>query len=157
MIHKMLYHMLPELISIHYIRHHLALVKHEFNRYHGGVMYMPGSFMKRYEVYDDDGKKRVNVFNIKMNIIKSKQRFEPNSGFIFKAEVKLTCSKNKINDFINFPPIFRNVDIMNDEQTIGSYMYNYMKDSKLNSIDKGVRKLANLLDTCGQWMKFTNY
>ncbi|WP_289705092.1 hypothetical protein, partial [Bacteroides acidifaciens] len=132
-------------------------VKHSFNPYHGGIMYMPGSFIKRFDVYDEQGNKNEKVLNTAMNIIQSKKRFDANPEFIFKAEVKLRCPKNKINDLINFPPVFRNINIMNDEQTIGSYMYKYMKDNKLNSADKETRKLTMLLDTCGTFMTFSNY
>ena len=32
-----------------------------------------------------------------------------------------------------------------------------MKDNKLKSADKETRKLTMLLDTCGEWMTFSNY
>ena len=132
-------------------------MNHEFNKYHGGIMYMPGSFIKRFDVYDDNGLKNNDVFETCMKFIKSSYRWKPNPKLLFKCEVKLRCPKNKINYFINLPPVFRKLEINNDEQTIGSYMYNYMKDNKLSSIDKSEPHLTMLLDTCDRWMTFSNY
>ena len=120
--------------------------KHDFNKYHGGIMYMPGSFLMKI-----NDKKKCR------EIILSKARFQPNPKYLFKADVKLSCPKEKINYFINFPPIFRNVNITNNEETIGSYMYNYMKDNRLASIDKEERKLTMMIDTKGEYMTFSNY
>ena len=92
-----------------------------------------------------------------MQIITSNSRFANKPNYVFYAEVKLSCPKSKINYFINFPPIFRNINIKNDESTIGSYMYNYMKVNKFNSIDKDERKLTMLLDTHDEYMVFSNY
>ena len=120
--------------------------KHDFNKYHGGIMYMPGSFVRRIT----DKQKCLNIIN-------SKTRFQPEPKFLFKAEVKLSCPKCKLNYFINFPPIFRNINIKNTEETIGSYMYNYLQQNKLATIDKEERKLTMLVDTCGEYMTFSNY
>lgn len=120
--------------------------KHDFNKYHGGIMYMPGSFVRRIT----DKQKC-------LNIIYSKTRFQPEPKFLFKAEVRLSCPKCKLNYFINFPPIFRNISIKNSEETIGTYMYNYLQQNKLATIDKEERKLTILVDTCGEYMTFSNY
>ena len=125
--------------------------KHDFNKYHGGVMYMPGSFRYRIDVKDAQTKQKA------INIITSKTRFQPNPKYLFKAEVKLVCPANKINYFINFPPVFRNINIKNNEDTIGSYMYSYLQKHKLASLDKEERKLTMLLDTYGEYMTFSNY
>lgn len=69
-------------------RSSFSSVKHEFNRYHGGVMYMPGGFIRRFDVYDENGNKNEKVFNTAMNIIHSKKRFDESPDFIFKAEVR---------------------------------------------------------------------
>ena len=126
-------------------------IKHDFNKYHGNIMYMPGSFIQRIEVKDKISRQRC------MEIIMSKSRFNSNPKYVFKAEVKLQLPKYKINYFINFPAVFRNIVIKNDRSVIGSYMYDYMKMNDLSSIDKEERKLTQLLDTCNQFMTFSNY
>ncbi|WP_295163659.1 hypothetical protein, partial [uncultured Brachyspira sp.] len=132
-------------------------IKHDFIDYHGGVMFMPGSYKRRFEVYDENGDKNKEIYKKCSNIIFSKYRYQPNPKYLFIATVKLICPKNKINYFINFPPIIRNITIKNDEIVIGSYMYNYMKEHKLSSLNKEERRLTQLLDTCGQYMTFSNY
>lgn len=137
-------------------------MKHDFNRYHGGVMYMPGSFIRRFDVYDENGVKNEKLYQMVLNkFINNGLRFKKDikreDVMLFKAEVKLRCPKNKINYFINLPPVFRKLEITNDEQTIGSYMYNYIKANKLNSLNESEKHLTNLIDTCGHWMTFSNY
>ena len=124
---------------------------HEFNRYHGGIMYMPGAFIRRIDAKDKASKQRC------IDIITSNNRFSSKPTYLFYAEVKLKCPVSKINYFINFPPVFRNINIQNDESTIGSYMYNYMKTNNLISTDKEERKLTMLLDTHDEYMVFSNY
>ena len=85
--------------------------------------------------------------SINRNIITSNSRFSNKPNYVFKAEVKLRCPTNKINYFINFPPIFRHITIKNDEQTLGSYMYNYMKKNEFISLDKETDILTQLIDT----------
>ena len=120
--------------------------QHEFNRYHGGIMYMPGSLICRY-----------TDKNKCMNIITSTSRFANKPNYVFKAEVKLKCPKNKINYFINFPPIFRHITIKNDEQTLGKYMYEYMNKNSCITIDKDSDILTQLIDTNNEYMTFNNY
>ena len=120
--------------------------QHEFNRYHGGIMYMPGSFICRY-----------TDKNKCMNIITSTSRFANKPNYVFKAEVKLRCPTNKINYFINFPPIFRHITIKNDKQTLGKYMYEYMKKNSCITIDKDSDILTQLIDTNDNYMTFNNY
>ena len=125
--------------------------KHEFNKYHGGIMYMPGAFIRRIDVKDKASKKRC------LDIITNSSRFSNKPSYLFYAEVKLKCPTSKINYFINLPPVFRNINIKNDESTIGTYMYNYMKTNKLTSTDMEERKLTMLLDTHDEYMIFSNY
>ena len=91
-----------------------------------------------------------------MRIINS-QKLRKHPKFLFKAEVMLKCPISKINYFINFPPVFRNFDITNDEATIGPYMHNYMTHNKLPSVDKTERKLTMSVDTMGTYQTFSNY
>ena len=78
-------------------------IKHSFNKYHGGIMYMPGRFLNRYNVYDENGVKNNKIYDICYKIITSKTRFDNKfPDKLFYAEVKLVCPKSKINYFINF-------------------------------------------------------
>ena len=130
---------------------------HEFNPYHGHIMYMPGYEINRYECYDNEGKRNEKVYKACYNIIHSKHRFYPNPEFIFRAKVILECPTEKINDFIDFPPVFRNFDIKNNEETLGSYMYNYGRKNKISAIDKTTKKLTMTIDTMVQSFSFGCY
>ena len=118
---------------------------HEFNPYHGGVMYMPGRLIER-----------VTDKQTCMQIIKS-GKYDVHPKTVFYANVKLECPKDKINDLINFPPVFRNFNIINNESTIGSYMYNYGKANGIASVDKKDTKLTMTLDTMDEYRHFNCY
>ena len=60
------------------------------------------------------------------------------------------------NKCIMLAPIFRNLEITTDENTIGPYMYNYLKTNNLNC-DKKEVKLTTLLSTHGKFMPFSSY
>ena len=76
--------------------------------------------------------------------------------YVFIASVKGHIPEDRINDCVNFPPIMRNLEIKTDKETIGAYMYNYLKSCDLTT-DKKERKLTNLLSTHGEYMAFSNY
>ena len=75
---------------------------------------------------------------------------------LFLASIKGHIDKKYINDFINFPPIFRNIEIENKPDFIGSYMYNHLEKHDLPRNNKET-KLTQLLSTHGQFMSFTSY
>lgn len=116
--------------------------------YTGGRLYMPGRLLKYYEVIPG-----LND-NEAYDLIMSDDRFTT-KGQLFIAEIKGHIDEDYINEFINFPPIFRNIDIKTDEQTIGSYMYNYMKSNEL-SVDNKERKLTQLLKI-DEYTAFSSY
>ena len=82
---------------------------------------MPGRLLEYIEVND------YNYYDVE-SIITSNKRFTED-GQLFVVELKGHIDESHINDFINFPPIFRNIDITTNEETIGSYMYNYLKSN----------------------------
>ena len=92
---------------------------HKFITYTDGKMYMPGRLTGVIKVIRDDGvddearKKALSIIDAKKSL--------------FVAEIKGHIHKEYINDCINFLPILRIINIKTDEQTIGSFMYNYMK------------------------------
>jgi hypothetical protein len=60
--------------------------------------------------------------------------------------VKISCPEDKKNQFVNFPPIMRNIGITNSKEMIGEAMYNYMKENEMKVDGRSV-KLTQLLDT----------
>ncbi len=120
-----------------------ASVSHDFVPYTDNKMYMPGRLVEHFKCDTEENKTRA------LNIINSKTK-------LFIAEIKGHIPKEYINEFINFPPIFRNIDITTDEATLGTYMYNYCKDNKLTT-DKQERKMTQLLSTHNQFMSFSSY
>ena len=94
-------------------------------------MYMPGRLIKEFLTVSEAEKAEAR------KIIMSKNN-------LFIVALKGHIDENYINEFINMPPIIRNVNITTNEQTIGSYMYNYMKSHKL-SVDRKEKKLTQLL------------
>lgn len=122
--------------------------QHSFNPYHNHKMYMPGRLICRLDAK--------NNYQKCLNIINSETRFYGNPKFIFWANVKLKMPEHKIDDFINFPPIFRHHNVKTDEKTIGSYMYNYMRTNHLPT-DVNESKLTMLLDTGDEYECFSCY
>ena len=127
---------------------------HPCNKYTGGKMYMPGRVLEHSIVTTEEQLKRCQA------IIHSKERFTEN-GQLFVAKIRGYIPKNRLNDCINFLPIIRNLDIVTDEQTIGNYMYKYMKDNgyKTDTIQK---KLTQTWDTAvsetqSGYMIFSSY
>ena len=113
------------------------------NKYTDGIIKMPGRLL-RYIKCDTEEKKREAL-----EIIKEKK-------MIFIVTVKGGIPEKHWNNVINFAPIIRNIEFIQDEKTMGSYMYNYMKNNGL-SVDNKVRKLTNLLNTYGENMVFYCY
>ncbi|KAA6384827.1 MAG: hypothetical protein EZS28_019645 [Streblomastix strix] len=70
-----------------------------------------------------------------LRIINTNKRFTQ-EGRLFIAEVKRHIQENYLNDFINFPHILRNYEFTTDERTIGSYMFNHMKDNTIKTDQK---------------------
>ena len=100
--------------------------------YTGGRMYMPGrllSFKEYVPGFNDDEAIRIML---------NKNRFTEDAD-LFVAEVIGHIDERYIDEFINFPPIFRNIDITTNEQTIGSFMYEYLKRNNF-PVDKKERK-----------------
>jgi hypothetical protein len=65
---------------------------------------------------------------------------------IFSVNFKGNIDNNFLNDVISFPPIFMNVDIKTNEETIGKTMYEYMEANGI-SRDTKERRLIQLTDT----------
>ena len=116
---------------------------HPFMPYTGGKMYMPGRIDKAHKTSDLMLKKRARYIIDKRDTL-------------FVADLKGHIPEEFYNEFINLPPIFRNVDITTDKKTIGDNMYKYMKDNHL-AVDQKTRKLTMLMSTMGEYMSFSSY
>ena len=98
-------------------------------------MYMPGRLIKEFMVETKE------QFNEAMRIINEKKT-------LFIVALKGHIDEKYINKCINMPPIIRNIEIITNEQTIGPYMYKYMKDNGMK-VDRKERKLTQTLKTFG--------
>lgn len=121
---------------------------HEFNPYTGGCMFMPGRVLEHIEIKTPAQLRKAYA------IIKNKSRFTED-GQLFCATIKGHIPDEYKNEFINFAPIFRNIDITTNESTIGSYMYNFMKDNNIK-VDEKQRKLTQLLEV-NDFTTFSSY
>lgn len=131
-------------------------IKHPFNPYTGGKMWMPGELQEIIEVYKN-GVKNEEAFNRCVKIITDKNNMFANEPeYVFIAKVKLKCPKELINDFINFPPIFRKKTISNKPDEIGEYMHNVITQNNL-SVSEKEDKLTFLIDTGEEFMPFNSY
>ena len=119
----------------------------ENNPYTGGIMYMPARLTDFIEV-------NKNNYNYVYNIITSKERFTE-QGRLFIAEVKGHIDDKYINEFVNFPPIFRNIEITTDSATVGDYTYNYLVDNGFQH-DVKEKKLTQLLKV-EEFTAFSSY
>jgi hypothetical protein len=61
-----------------------------------------------------------------------------------------------LNDFINFPPIIKKLEVTTTKDNIGHYMYQHMKNNNL-SLDSTEKKLTQLLSTHKKSMSFGMY
>jgi hypothetical protein len=75
---------------------------------------------------------------------------------IFSVDVKGHIDKVLINEVVKFPPIFMNVDITTNKQTIRESMNEYMRENNMK-VDKKERKLTQLTDTHNEYRLTNNY
>ncbi|KAA6370182.1 MAG: hypothetical protein EZS28_034290 [Streblomastix strix] len=127
------------------------------NPYTGGKMYMAGRVTKHIKICEaNDQGYRDTKRKEMMNIINSKDRFSEEKGQLFIASVKGHIDKNHINEYINFPPIWRKRTYRTDVKTIGKFTYEKMKKQGI-SVNKQVTKLTSLLSTHDEYMSFSSY
>jgi hypothetical protein len=112
---------------------------------------MPGRIVKTSML--NTPQEKSNIINILSynNWIKSQH-----SENLFIVEIKAHIDNAYLNDYINFPPIFRKLDIITNRETIGDYMYDYMKKNNIKA-DQKESKLTMLLSTHNQFMSFSSY
>jgi hypothetical protein len=61
-----------------------------------------------------------------------------------------------LNEVVRFPPIFMNIYITTNKETIGESMYEYMRSNGMK-VDKKERKLTQLTDTHNEYRLTNNY
>ena len=126
-------------------------IPHPFNPFTGHVMWMPGSLLKEYNCITKNDFKQLLHLIADPNVM-----YADKPPYLFIADVKLKCPTERINDLINLPPVFRHHDIVNDEDVIGKYLYDYMTSNKIHT-SKRETKLTCLVDTCNEFMQFSSY
>jgi hypothetical protein len=114
-------------------------IKHPSNPYTDNITYMPGPLKfhttdKKKIMEIINGKKELFVCSVKGHIPKSKWN-TPTPGAISETAT-----------VVNFPPIIRNIEIMTNEETIGTIIYNYMNENNY-PVDQKTRKLTQMLNT----------
>jgi hypothetical protein len=116
--------------------------------YTDGKMLMPGQ-VSGFEVYEP---KTYREKEVRDKLMIQRQR-------LFIAEINGHIDEEYLNDFVNFPPIFRKLEISLDRETIGDLMYNYLLEmnhgKEINKREK--KKLTMLLSTHDQFMSFSSY
>ncbi|KAA6369600.1 MAG: hypothetical protein EZS28_034873 [Streblomastix strix] len=125
-------------------------IPHDFIKYTGKRIYMPGYELDRIECETDSQK----LFGLK--IINNPLRFsnkqsEIDRVTVFVAEVKGHIDYKYINDYINCPPIIRKYKYKTLESVIGDFMHQHMKDNSLKTGGEE-NKLTVLLSTMGKYM-----
>jgi hypothetical protein len=115
--------------------------------YTDGKMWMPGR-VKKFLITTTEAEKKYA-----RQIIEAKRE-------LFIVELVGHIDNEFLDDFVNFPPIFRKVDIELKEEVIGIPTFRYMVDNKLLDPTKAPRKenkLTMLLSTHGKIMSFSSY
>jgi hypothetical protein len=111
---------------------------HPFNQYTDGIMYVPVPLKKIIRDQEEA-----------LQVIKERKE-------IFSVDVKDHIDKNYLNEVVNFLPIFMNVHVTTNKETIGESMYEYMTKNNMK-VDKKERKLTQLTDTHGTYRLTNNY
>ncbi|KAA6372242.1 MAG: hypothetical protein EZS28_032232 [Streblomastix strix] len=130
-------------------------IPHDFIKYTGKRIYMPGYELDRIECETDKQK------HFGLNIINNPLRFsnkqsEIDSVTVFVAEVKGHIDYKYITDYINCPPIIRKYKYKTLESVIGDFMHQHMKNNSLKTGGEE-NKLTVLLSTMGKYMCFYSY
>jgi hypothetical protein len=118
---------------------------HPFIPYTGRRMWMPGYEAGRLDMKNStqDEMRRVILTPDRWEC-ESTERIERLPWFI--AVVKGHIDEEYLNDYINFAPVIKRLEIRTDKQTIGEYMYSHLRQHKLPT-GKKETKLTQLLST----------
>ncbi|KAA6373280.1 MAG: hypothetical protein EZS28_031193, partial [Streblomastix strix] len=114
-------------------------------------MYMPGDVTS---VIKDEYRARQIIYN--ENRFSCDEDIIENKVQLFIAVVKAHIPEEFINEFIDFPVIWRNLKITMNKQTLGEYTYKNMIEHHM-ACDKEESKLLMLSSTHNEFMTFNNY
>jgi hypothetical protein len=115
---------------------------------------MPGRVLKYLDCSNTKN------FNEARELIYDEKNKHSSNPKLFTVELRGGIPREYWNEFVNFPPIFRNVHIKYDRETLGDYTYDYMIDNKMikeESKVKSVRKLTQLLECREETQVFSSY
>jgi hypothetical protein len=118
-------------------------------RYHGGLMYMPGGLQQ----FTEDK----TLANVILKDLLSERFTSGSSGLLFVTSIKGHRDNAYLNDYINFPPIMRNLEIdSSDSSVVGPVTTKQigMVEGKKGGKE---RRLTQLLSTHDQFMAFSSY
>jgi hypothetical protein len=130
----------------------MGSIRVPWNPYDNGVMYMPAN-LKRYTNDPIEAKQLFDEIYAKRYC---KTDEEAKKGYFFVMTVKAHMPSEHWNEFINMPPVFRNIDIdSSNPDVIGKVNADQINRT---GVTRGKeRKLTSLLDTHGEFMTFGNY
>jgi hypothetical protein len=127
-------------------------IKVPWNPYDNGVMYMPGNLL----LHTKNEESARNIFAEIYATRYQNTDEEAKQGLLFIATIKGHIPDEYKNDFINMPPLIRNIEIdASNEDVIGEKTFKQIENLKMKRGKE--RKLTQLLDTNGQYMTFGSY
>jgi hypothetical protein len=132
----------------------MGSIRRPWIQYDNGIMYMPATLKD----YIDDPRAAHRKFKEIFETRFAKSDEEAKKGLLMVVSVKGHIDELYKNYCINFPPIFRNIDInTSDENVVGKLTHDLIEnaDSKCNRGTE--RKLTQLLSTHDQFMTCSSY
>ncbi|KAA6380309.1 MAG: hypothetical protein EZS28_024163 [Streblomastix strix] len=120
-------------------------IPHDFIKYTGKRIYMPGYELDRIEC-ETENQKQLGLKIINNPLRFSNKQSEIDRVTVFVAEVKGHIDYKYINDYINYPPIIRKYKYKTLESVIGDFMHQHMKNNSLKTGGEE-NKLTVLLST----------
>jgi hypothetical protein len=133
----------------------------QFIPYTGHKMWMPGYQTRRMEATNEVSEKAATQEEM-LSIILDVRRFECEDEEVigrlpwFFAVVRGHIAEERLNDYINFPPILKKLEVETTRENIGGYMYDFLEENRLPR-EKKEMKLTQFLSTHGKFMSFGMY
>jgi hypothetical protein len=130
----------------------MGSIRRPWIQYDNGIMYMPAQLKE----YSDDSDKARKMFDTIFESRFAKSDEEARNGLLMVASLKGHVDEKYLNEFINFPPIFRSINInAYKKSVVGDVTYEQIKNV---GTKRGVeKKLTQLLSTHDQFMTFSSY
>ncbi|GHU20290.1 hypothetical protein FACS189472_11380 [Alphaproteobacteria bacterium] len=130
----------------------MGSIRRPWIKYDNGTMYMPAALVE----YTADPDKATSIFNEIFSTRFAETDTEAKSGLLLIVSLKGHIDSPYLNEFINFPPIFRNINIDTDDAAVvGDITAQQIK--KVGVTGGTQRKLTQLLSTHDEYMTFSSY